>query len=165
MEEKQQVERLLARVERILRGAGTNHHPPREGKAAPQGVSPRFSPSDKVKSVLAATADLRLPNGNLSAERIAKLYGVSLSRLAAWLGRTKQAVSKTPDADSLQSALSYFERVARLRLVVKDDAEFRKWLRTPHPDVAGENPMELLAVGQWQALADLVDAILTGAPG
>jgi uncharacterized protein (DUF2384 family) len=111
------------------------------------------------------TRDLRVANGNLAADRVAKLFGIPLSRLAKWLGRTKQAVSKTPDADSLQDSLGYFERIARLRLVTQGDAEFRQWLRTPHPSVAGKDPMELLARGEWQALADFVDDILSGTPG
>jgi len=85
--------------------------------------------------------------------------------LAGWLGRTKQAVTKTPDADSLQNALSYFEHVARLRLVTKRDAEFRKWLRTPRASLENASPLEVLAKGEWQAVADYVDDILTGTPG
>ena len=96
--------------------------------------------------------------------RVAKLYNVSLSQLAEWLGRTKQAMSKTPDADSLQDALGYFERVARLRLITKDDGEFRKWLRTPHELLDNARPLELMAKGEWQAMADYVDDMLTGAP-
>lgn len=88
---------------------------------------------DKVTAVQEATANLREANGNLSAVRVAKLLGMSVTPLALWLGRTKQAVSKTPDADSLQDAPGYFDRVARLRMITKDDAEFRKWLRTPQP--------------------------------
>ena len=163
--QKSQIERLLARVEEVLRGAGPVGKAP---SAVPTGravAPPRQSPLDQVKSVLEATADLREANGNLSAARVAKVLGVSVSQLASWLGRTKQAVSKTPDADSLQDALGYFERVARLRLRTKNDAEFRKWLRMPHPDVDGKNPLELLVKGEWQALADFVESILTGTPG
>ena len=94
-------------------------------------VSPRHSPLDEVKEVIESTQDLRVANGNISAERLAKLYGVSLSELAGWLSRSRQAVTKTPDADSLQPALRFFERVARLRLGIKGDSAFRKWLRTP----------------------------------
>ncbi len=112
----------------------------------------------------AGTEGLRVANGNLSAERIAKLYGISQSQLADWLGRTRQAVAKTPDADSLQEALGYFERVARLTAVMSADG-FRKWLRMPHPEVAAKNPLELMAKGEWQAVADFVDDILTGTPG
>ncbi len=164
VEEKRRVERLLTRVEQLLGGAGQKGDTRRAAKATAQDAPPRPSPLDKVKGVLAATADLRLANGNLSAGRVAKLYGVSLSQLAGWLGRKKQAVSKTPDADSLQNALSYFEHVARLRLVMEDDAEFRKWLRTPQELLENESPLQVLAKGERQAMADYVDDALTGAP-
>ena len=161
MEQQQQAGRLLAQIEKVLRGAKAP-----EGKRAAANVAPaRPSPMDKLKGIATATADLREGNGNLSAVRVARLYGVSLSQLAGWLGRTKQAVSKTPDADSLQAALEYFERVARLRLLTKDDQGFRKWLRTSHPEIVGKNPLELMTKGEWQALADLVDDMLSGTPG
>jgi hypothetical protein len=95
---------------------------------------------------------------------VARVFGVSLSRLAEWLGRTKQAVSKTPDADSLQEALGCFERVARLRMITNGDAEFRKWLRAPHELLDNAPPLALLARRQWQTLADYVEDILTGNP-
>lgn len=164
VDEKQRVEQLLARVEEILHHAGAKDGTQQPKNAASKYAPPRPSPLDKLKGVAAATADLRLANGNLSADRVAKLYGVSLSQLAGWLGRTKQAVSKTPDADSLQNSLSYFEHVARLRLVMKDDAAFRKWLRTPHDLLGNASPLQVLAKGEWQAMADYVDDALTGAP-
>ena len=165
-EKKGQVERLLDRVEVVLRGAPASEKRIRAAESAAMGAAQaRKSPLDKVKAVLASTTDLRETNGNLSAVRVAKVFGVSLSQLAGWLGRTKQAVSKTPDADSLQETLGYFERVARLRLLTKSDAEFRKWLRMPHPEVDGKNPLELMAKGKWQAMADFADDILTGTPG
>jgi hypothetical protein len=165
VEEKRRLERLLSRVDEVLRGAGAKAGMGRPGKAALRETAPRPSPLDQVKGVLAATSDLRVANGNLSADRVAKLYGIPLSQLAVWLGRTKQAVSKTPDADSLQNALSYFEHVARLRLLTKSDAEFRKWLRTPQESLENASSLEVLAKGEWQAVADYVDDILTGTPG
>src|SRR6266446_10059467 len=74
-------------------------------------VAPRPSPLDQVKQVVESTQDLRVPSGNISAEKVAKVYGVSVSELAGWLGKSRQALNKTPDADSLQLALSFFERV------------------------------------------------------
>ncbi|MEW6302900.1 MAG: MbcA/ParS/Xre antitoxin family protein [Verrucomicrobiota bacterium] len=159
VEEKRRLERLLARVDSVLRQ--TEHGFARGGKQVP---APRPSPMDQWKNVVEATKDLRLAGGNLSAERVAKLFGVSLSLLAGWLGRSKQAVSKTPDADSLQNALGYFERVARLRAVMESDAEFRKWLRVPHELLGNRSPLDLLAEGEWQAMADYVDDALTGSP-
>ena len=159
-EEQLRVTRLLAQLDRVLGGARAKA----ESRPAVIVVPPRPSPLDKVRAVRAVTTDLREANGNLSALRVAKLYGVSVSKLADWLGRSKQAVGKTPDADSLQEALGYFERIARLRLVTKDDSEFRKWLRAPHELLDNLPPLELLAKGEWQALADYVEDMLTGAP-
>jgi hypothetical protein len=96
--------------------------------------------------------------------RVARVFGVSVSQLAGRLGRTKQALSKTPDADSLQDELGYFERVTRLRMITNGDADFRKRLRAPHEILDNAPPLELLASRQWQALADYVEDILTGAP-
>jgi hypothetical protein len=119
---------------------------------------------DDVKAVVASSTDLREANGNLSAARVARVFGTSLSQLADWLGRSKQAVSKTPDADSLQAELAYFERVARLRMMVDGNAEFRKWLRMPHELLQDKSPLDLLAKKQWQMVADYVEDALTGAP-
>lgn len=94
---------------------------------------------------------------------MAKLYGVSLSQLAKWLGRSRQTLTKTPHADSLQGDLSYFERIARLHLVL-GNSNFRKWLRLPNPQLANEKPLTWIARKRWQPLADLVDDMLTGAP-
>jgi hypothetical protein len=162
-EEKSRLEQLLARVEEVLRSARTARSRC-ERAVARELAPPRKSPLDDVKAVVEATAHLREVNGNLSATRIAKVFGVSLSQLARWLGRSKQSLSKTPDADSLQAALAYLERVARLRLVTGSDANFRKWLRMPNELLGNASPLEVLEKGQWQAMADYVADALTGAP-
>jgi hypothetical protein len=125
---------------------------------------PRASRLDDIAEVEHATRDLRVGNGNLSADRVAKLFGISSSELANWLGRSRQAISKTPDADSLQTALAFFERVARARLLLKDNQAFRKWLRTPLDALENESPLQLMAQSEWQTMADFVDDLLTGAP-
>jgi hypothetical protein len=124
---------------------------------------PRSSPLDQVKEVVQATDDLRVANGNLSATAVAMVFGIPLNQLAASLGRNRQALHKTPDADSLQDELAFFERVARLRAVVPN-AGFQKWLRMPNSELDKKKPLELLATGERQVVADLVDDMLTGAP-
>lgn len=133
----------------------------REAEAAKS--SPRPSPLDRIEKVLAATRDLRAGNGNLSAHLIADLCGISLSELGRWLGRSRQALSKAPEAESLQDALAFFERIARIRLRLSD-VDFRKWLRIPNALLDGKRPLDLLAQGKWQVLADFVDDLLTGSP-
>jgi len=127
-------------------------------------IAPRPSPLDRVKEAIEATGDLRVANGgNLSAKAVATTFGVSLNQLAIWLGRTRQALNKTPDANSLQDELAFFERVARLRAVVPNDF-FLKWLRMPNSELDNKKPLDLLAAGERQVVADLVDDMLIGAP-
>jgi len=126
---------------------------------------PRPSPLDEMQALVESTGDLRVANGNLSAAAIAKVFGISLNQLARWLGRTRQALSKTPDADSLQNDLAYFERVARLRVALKSEDAFRKWLRTPNDQLDGATPLSLMANrDEWQIMVDYVEDALTGAP-
>lgn len=162
--EKGRLERLLSRVEDVLHRAGKSAKARRTAEPAAKVSPPRSSPLDDVKAVVASSADLREANGNLSAARIAKVFGTSLSQLADWLGRSKQAVSKTPDADSLQAELAYFERVARLRMMLDGNAEFRKWLRMPHELLQNKSPLDLMDKRRWQMVADYVEDALTGAP-
>lgn len=128
-------------------------------------IPPRPSPLDNVRTILAATKDLRTPAGKLSAEKIARTFGVTPSRLAQWLGRSRQALLQAPDSDSLQLQLGYFERIARLRTVLEELADFRKWIRMPNDLLGNRQPLELIAEGKWQEIADLVDDMLVGAPG
>ena len=125
----------------------------------------RSGPLDKLRGLVAAGLDLHEDNGNLSVKRVAPLFGLSLADFARWLDCSRQALAKTPDADSLQNALGYFERIARLRVLLRDDAVFRKWLRMPNAELGHKTPLQLIENRNWQALADFVDDILTGSPG
>lgn len=118
----------------------------------------------QLQALVEATSDLRASNGNLSANAVADAFGVSINQLAGWLGRTRQSVSKTPDADSLQDSLATFEQVARLRTVLAPDT-FRKWLRMPNGQLDGAKPLDLLATGRERPIvAGLVEDMLTGMP-
>ena len=108
---------------------------------------------------------MRTDSGRLSAEPVSELFGISKSELARLVGRTPQALSKTPDAESLQPPLEYFDKIARLRILLKDDTAFRKWLRTRNPSLDDKAPLELIREKKWQVLADFVDDTLTGTPG
>jgi len=127
-------------------------------------AAPRPSPLDSLQAVIKATADLRESSGNLSAKKIAALFDLKMAELARLLGRSPQALSKTPDADALQNDLAYFERIARLRLRLHDDESFRKWLRMKSQPLDGHSPLDVLRMKKWQELADFVDDRLTGAP-
>jgi len=117
----------------------------------------------KVKRVIDSTSDLRVPSGKLSANNVATVFGLSVAELATLVGRTRQAVSKTPDADSLQPLLRPFERVARLRATLSRE-QFRNWLHLANEQLGDRTPFELVRDGKIGAIADLVEDMLTGSP-
>jgi uncharacterized protein (DUF2384 family) len=139
----------------VLRSSSTNE--------ANELEPPKPSMLDKMQKVLDATKDLRTERGKLSAKLIADLYDVPQAELARWLGKQKQSVFKTPDADSLQKDLEYLERIARLRTSLTDE-DFRKWLRMPNELLDGKRPIELIAEGKRQIVADLVVDMISGSP-
>lgn len=116
-----------------------------------------------ARKVVRSSAALRASSGRLSAKAIAEAFGLSVAALASLLGTSRQRLSKTPDANALQSVLSPFERVFRLRSVIPQ-AEFAAWLRLANPQLDGATPFECLEQGETDVVADLVESMLTGHP-
>ncbi len=130
---------------------------------APAHDRPNADPFAGVKEIIESTADLRTETGNLSAARIAEVFGIPKAELARLAGKTRQAVSQSDDAYSIQEALLPFERVARLRAVIGQN--FKKWLRIPNRQLADKAPLDLILDGKVRVVADLVEDMLTGNPG
>ena len=130
---------------------------------AQSAVPERGDPLGQTQRVIDATADLRGLSGKLSAERIAEIFGLSVAEVAGILGRKRQTVSKTPEAESLQPGLLQFERIARLRAVLSP-VDFPKWLRMPNDQIGGEAPLDWVRQGRTAAVADFVDDMLSGNP-
>lgn len=116
-----------------------------------------------LRKVIAATADLRTADGRLSAERVADAFGLSTAELAGLLGRSRQAVGKTPSAESIQPGLLPFERVARLRAIL-DSSDFRRWLNMPSAELDGRTPLALIRAGKVDVVAERAEDMLTGSP-
>jgi len=123
----------------------------------------REDPLARVAALVAATADLRAESGRLSTQKIADCFGLPKSDLARLLGRTRQAVSKTDDAESAQAGLAPFERIARLRAVLPAES-FRNWLRLGNELLEGRTPIERIRDGRATEVADLADDMLSGSP-
>lgn len=135
----------------------------RRGSRAERAAS-TTDPVGQLNRVLAATAALRAASGRISAKKIAAAFGLSLSELASLLGRSRQAVSKTPDAESLQEGLAPFARVAGLRTVLSDE-DFRAWLHVPNEALDGRSPWMVIRSGASEVVAELVEDMLSGSPG
>ena len=127
--------------------------------------SPQFpDPLAGVKEVIEATKDLRAPSGRLSATATAAAFGLSTARLGQIIGRSRQSLGKTPDALAVQPGLRPFERIARLRVVLRDE-KFRAWLHRSNRHLDGAVPFDLICDGRAAAVADLAEDMLLGTPG
>lgn len=135
----------------------------RAAKRMPAPAPASIDPLGSVRSILDATDDLRAASGRLDAARVAEVFGLSVSELSGLLGKSRQAVSKTPDAESLQHLLRPYERAARLRAILSA-SDFRAWLNLANGRLDGATPIEVARAGRISVLADLTEDLLTGAP-
>ena len=117
----------------------------------------------EAREVIDAIRPLLAPSGRLSAAAIAATFGMREAALARLIGRSRQAVAKTPDAPALQDALRPFERIARLRAALSDD-KFRAWLHRPNRELDQATPFTLIVDGRAGIVADLVEDMLLGTP-
>jgi hypothetical protein len=117
----------------------------------------------RLKSTIAATADLRAASGRLSARRVAEAFGLTLAQLAAAIGKARQTVWKTDDAEALQPRLFPFERIARLRAGLSE-SDFRSWLNMPNEQLDERTPIDVVRSGKAEVVADLAEDMLTGSP-
>lgn len=168
---------LVEQTAQVIRAIGGNvdvelAYGPEGGRSAMVEVQVKrlaregFQTTDAVaqaREVIRATSDLRATSGRVSAAAVAGALGLSAAELASLLGTTRQRVSKTPDAKALQTQLAPFERVCRLRAVIPQD-DFAAWLRLANPHLDGSTPLECVQNGEVDAVADLVEDMLTGQP-
>lgn len=130
-----------------------------QGSARLQTTVRPFKPTDIPDT------DLRDDSGNLSAKRVANLFGISVTRLGEWIDRKKAALSKSPASDSLQPLLQPYANISLVRRALDgNDVAFRKWLRTAHPLLENQSPLHWLSVGKTQEIAEFVHDALTGQP-
>lgn len=110
-------------------------------------------------------ADLRAASGRLSIKLIARVFGLTVAEVGRLIGRkSKAALSKTPDAASLQDLLRPLADIALLRAAGLGDEDFRKWLNTANDDLGKESPLALIRAGHLQDVAGFVYGALTGQP-
>lgn len=116
----------------------------------------------ELPGIQTATKRLRAESGRLDANQVCELFGYKRAELARLLGTTSQALSQTPDSKNLQTKLAPFERIARLLVLNKDVANFRKWLNAPNSELGEESPLTIIKQNGPEPIALLVENILTG---
>ncbi|MBX9877422.1 MAG: response regulator [Candidatus Obscuribacterales bacterium] len=104
-------------------------------------------------------------SGRLDAELISKTFGITMADIARCIGKTPQAIHKTPDSQSIQSGLFHFERIASgITRATGSVKSLRSWLNTPNPHFDKTCPVEFLQKGKLELLADIVEDALLGQP-
>ena len=121
-------------------------------------------PLSEAKEVIKATKPLLAESGRLSATAVAKTFGISTAKLGTLIGKSRQTLAKTPDAPAIQSDLRPFERIARLRSVLREE-QFRAWLHRPNRQLDQAVPMDLITDKRIDIVADLAEDMLLGTPG
>jgi hypothetical protein len=120
-------------------------------------------PLGEVRKVAAVTKDLRNDEGRLSADLVAGVFGISDAELARHLGKTRQALHKNPATGLMQRALRPYERIARIRAALSQ-TEFMAWLGRPIRDLDDMTPLDAIASGHAEAVADYAEDALLGTP-
>ena len=121
-------------------------------------------PLSEAREVIKATKPLLAKSGRLSASAVATAFGISTAKLGELIGKSRQALAKTPDAPSIQRDLRPFERIARLRSVLREE-QFRAWLHRPNRQLGEVSPLDLITDKRAPVVADLADDMLLGTPG
>lgn len=119
-------------------------------------------PLAEVASVAKVDRCLRAESGRIDADKVADAFGFSMAELARQINVSRQRLSKTPDAETLQPLLRPYERIARLRTLF-DDAEFKAWLNAPNELLEDEDaPIAYLKARAQKPLAAFAQNMLTG---
>lgn len=104
-------------------------------------------------------------SGRLDANKIANVFNLTMSEVAACVGRPRSTLVKTPDSLSVQAKLRHFERIADGLLTVTGSMKgLKMWLNSPAPSLEGHTPVEVLKHGKLELLAGWVDEARLGSP-
>lgn len=106
--------------------------------------------------------DLRAPSGRLDARRIADALGVPMTRLAGAASVSRQALSQMPDSPAAQAGLDPVARVVGVLRELLEPTEVLQWLNTPHKQLRGKPPLELLTSGNAERVALMLERARDG---
>jgi hypothetical protein len=104
-------------------------------------------------------------SGRLDAQRIADYLRVPLAQLARAIKKNYQSLYKTPDAPGVQQALFPIKRsLDILTAVIDDQAIILAWLNSPHPDLGGRTPLQVILEGHADAVEAMLEDAMAGMP-
>jgi DNA-binding response OmpR family regulator len=111
-------------------------------------------------------AELHDPEtGRLDAGRIASFLGTPLSSFAKFSDVSVAGLHKSPRSVSVQPHLIPIARsLAILTQLLSSKESVLAWMNSPHPDLGGQTPLQLVLEGKAQVVTDLLEAALAGQP-
>jgi hypothetical protein len=111
-------------------------------------------------------AELHDPEtGRLDASRIASFLGTPLSSFAKFSDVSVAGLHKSPRSVSVQPHLIPIARsLAILTQLLSSKESVLAWMNSPHPDLGGQTPLQLVLEGKAQVVTDLLEAALAGQP-
>jgi len=136
----------------------------RASKSANEAILGKTRGKSTRAQAVPTIKDLHDPEtGRLDAARVARHLNESLAFVAAALGRNYSTVAKTPAAASLQERLRDFKRIIEVLEHMFGGAEgMRIWMNTPHPDLDGQTPRDVIASGRVAVVRGMIDGPLSG---
>ncbi len=97
---------------------------------------------------------------------VSDMIGESIARIAQMTPLTPGALRKNPTSERAQPAGRRFVRLlADLTRLLGSRKSAMIWLRTPHPELEGQSPLELLYGKRFEAVEWMVHDLLSGSPG
>ncbi|MDQ3895764.1 MAG: DUF2384 domain-containing protein, partial [Actinomycetota bacterium] len=111
---------------------------------------------DDHMASLSALLDSLYETGVIDSADVARVSGAHARSVNRW-----HTAKAEPRRESEERLLELKAVVDLLRRIMRDDAA-RLWLRSPNPDLGYEKPLDLVAVGQYQRVIDLLLALAEG---
>jgi DNA-binding response OmpR family regulator len=137
-------------------------------RARVRGILKRHSRDSRQRVSVSShvLAELHDPEtGRLDAGRIASFLGVPLSSFAKFSDVSVAGLHKSPRSVSVQPHLIPIARsLAILTQLLSTKESVLAWMNSPHPDLGGQTPVQLVLEGRAQVVTDLLEAALAGQP-
>jgi DNA-binding response OmpR family regulator len=137
-------------------------------RARVRGILKRYArePRQRVSVSSHVLAELHDPEtGRLDAGRIASFLGAPLSSFAKFSDVSVAGLHKSPRSVSVQPHLIPIARsLAILTQLLSTKESVLAWMNSPHPDLGGQTPLQLVLEGKAQVVTDLLEAALAGQP-
>ena len=104
--------------------------------------------------------------GRVDMAAVSDMTGESIARLAQMTPLTPGALRKNPTSERAQpSARRFVGVLSEMTRLLGNRKAALIWLRTPHPELEGHSPLDLLYGKRFEAVEGLVHDLLSGTPG